>query len=201
MMVCDIAADEDATEGCRRDRETEEIGVGKRRKELEEFAVGRSDGDGGGGDMSGGRRARLLARMGVGRRSDGLRTIALVPAASRVGYGGILVALLIPNPFIFTNPCGRNWSPPPPPPPPPAPCRNLSISCMPATIRTNSSTINLNSLLRRSIPPISLRILANMSSIWDWVSSSSSLNRMYRRHSSRWIRRVISPGLMRSRNA
>jgi hypothetical protein len=51
------------------------------------MAVGR--GEGGGGDgctpVSGGRRAGLLARIGVGRRSDGLRIIALalVPAASQ----------------------------------------------------------------------------------------------------------------------
>jgi hypothetical protein len=100
-MVCEITADDgdDATAGCcRRDRETEEIDVGKRpRDELVEPAVGRGEGGGGGGGgpgggggcmpVSGGRRARLLARMGVRRTSDGLRVIALAlvlaPAASR----------------------------------------------------------------------------------------------------------------------
>jgi hypothetical protein len=90
-MVRKISADGDdgAKACCRRDREPEEVVVGKRRAELVETAVGRGEGGGGGGDgctpVSGGRRARLLARIGVGRRSDGLRVIALalVPAASR----------------------------------------------------------------------------------------------------------------------
>jgi hypothetical protein len=93
-MVRDITADDDdddATACCsRRDRETEETDVGKRpRDELVEPAVARGEGGGWGGGgcmlVSGGRRARLLARMGVWRRSDGLRVIAraLAPAASR----------------------------------------------------------------------------------------------------------------------
>lgn len=89
-MVREVTADDDdgaSTACCRRDRETEEIDVGKRRAELVELAVGRGVGGSGGGCIpaSGGRRARLLARAGVGRRSDGLRVIAraLAPAASR----------------------------------------------------------------------------------------------------------------------
>ena len=91
MLVRHITADDDddgTTCCCRRDRETEEIDVGKRpRGESVELAVGRGEGGGGGGrvPVSGGRRARLLARMGIGRRSDGLRVIALdlAPVASR----------------------------------------------------------------------------------------------------------------------
>ena len=92
LMVREITADDDDATArcCRRDRETEEIDAAKRpRGELVEPAAGRGEGGGGGGCMavSGGRRARLLARMGAGRRSDGLRVIALAlvlaPAASR----------------------------------------------------------------------------------------------------------------------
>jgi len=80
MMVREIVAD-DAACRCRRDRGTEEeVDVGKRRGELG-WAVERGEGGGGGGDRSGGRRARLLARMGIGRRSVGLRTIVLPLAA------------------------------------------------------------------------------------------------------------------------
>ena len=77
MMVRDIAAEDLAA--CRsRDREPEEeVDVGTRRGELELLSFGMGEGGGGGGDMSGGRRARLLARMGIGRRSVGLRTILL----------------------------------------------------------------------------------------------------------------------------
>jgi hypothetical protein len=177
MMVRDITAA--ACHGCR-DRDREETDAGRR---LESAAEG-GEGGGGGEVRSGGRRARLLAR-----RSDGL-TILLPPLTGpRAGYGGNLVALLIQNPFMS------------PSPPAIAACRTLSISCMAPTIRTSSSTIPLNSLMRRSIPLISLRIFANISSIWVWVSFiSSTLTSMYRCQSSRWIRRVISPGLMRSRN-
>ena len=88
-MVCKISMDsEDGAMTCSwRDQEPEETVVGKRRAELVQMAVGR--GEGGGGDgctpVSGGRHARLLARIGVGRRSDGLRVIALalVPGASQ----------------------------------------------------------------------------------------------------------------------
>ena len=94
MVEREITADDDDDDAtarcCRRDRETEEIDAAKRpRGELVEPAVGRGAGGSGGGCMavSGGRRARLLARMGAGRRSDGLRVIALAlvlaPAASR----------------------------------------------------------------------------------------------------------------------
>jgi hypothetical protein len=76
-----------------------------------------------------------------------------------------------------------------------------STRCISSTIRHRSSTIRLKSALRRSIPLISSRIRANMSSICDGVSTSESLARTYRNQSSRWIRRVISPVLMRSRNA
>ena len=93
LMVREITADEDEDEAtarcCRRDRDVEEIDAGRRpRGELVEPAVGRGGGGGGGGCLavSGGRRARLLARMSVGRRSDGPRVIALAlvlaPAAS-----------------------------------------------------------------------------------------------------------------------
>lgn len=88
-----ITADADdgtTTAGCRRDREPEEmdvVGNGEGCGGLvlvEPVVVGR-DGPGGGGEggcvpVIGGRRARLLARMGVGRRSDGLRVIALALA-------------------------------------------------------------------------------------------------------------------------
>jgi hypothetical protein len=123
----------------------------------------------------GGRRVRVFARRrGVGVRSDGLRTsLDLVP-----GRG---IRRSIAKPFVVAY----------------APAKS-DIS---STVRTSSSTIRLNSALRRSIPPISRRIRANMSSICDGVSTSSLLARMYRCHSSRWIRRVISSGLMRSRNA
>jgi len=82
-MVREITADDGATARPCRNREIEEIDAGKRRRELVEPA--RGEGGGGRGDRSGGRRARLLARMGVGRRSDGLRVIVIVlaPAASR----------------------------------------------------------------------------------------------------------------------
>ena len=87
--MCKISMDgeDGATTCCWRDQEPEENVVGKRRVELVQMAVGR--GEGGGGDgctpVSGGRHAGLLARIGVGRRSDGLHIIALalVSAASQ----------------------------------------------------------------------------------------------------------------------
>jgi hypothetical protein len=82
-----------------------------------------------------------------------------------------------------------------------APVDHRSTRCISSTIRTRSSTARLKSALRRSIALISLRIRANMSSICDGVSASASLAWVYRSQSSRWIRRVISPVLMRSRNA
>ena len=154
-MVRDITAADDAASRCRacRDRDREETNAGRR---LESATEG-GEGGGGGGVRSGGRRARLLAR-----RSDGL-TILLAPLTGpRAGYGGNLVALLIQNPFM--SPSARIWSPPPPAI---AACRTLSVSCIAPTIRTSSSTIALNSLMRRSISLISLRIFANISSIWD----------------------------------
>jgi hypothetical protein len=88
-MVREFTTGDDGTACCcGRERETEETDAGKRPcGELVEPEVGRCEGGRGGGCMpvSGGRRERLLARTGVGRRSDGLRVIALalVPAASR----------------------------------------------------------------------------------------------------------------------
>lgn len=69
---------------CRRDPGIDV--VGRRRAGLvKAAAVGRDESEGGRGctPVRGGRRARLLARMGVGRRSDGLRVIALAPPAPR----------------------------------------------------------------------------------------------------------------------
>jgi hypothetical protein len=73
-----VAETTSLTPGCRRARETKEIDVENIEK-LVVPGVGRSYGGGGGRVKSGG----LLARIGVARRLDRLRTIALAPAAPR----------------------------------------------------------------------------------------------------------------------
>ena len=80
-VVREITAGEDITACCWGGREAEEIDVGKRpRAGVVELVVGRGEGGGRCMLVSGGRRARLWARVGIGRTSDGLRVIAIAIA-------------------------------------------------------------------------------------------------------------------------